>query len=283
MASRFVALGIAAAVASTAGWAQRTPTAAMVTNLEGAVKLTGAKGALPTSIGTELPSESRIEVGGGGRVVVLVFATGEEFTLSGPATAQVKTGGVEGLPVERMVRRPSAVGKVPLKSEGLAQAAVTLREGRPAEPLPLLSLARTVTLEPRPHFRWTAVDGAGPYRFELQDAAGNILYETRSTDTQLRLPETMALVPGKAYSWEISTRLANGMRYSNFGDFTIAPPELVEQAAKRRPQPGAGVSERVSFAAWLSAMELHDEARRLWSALAAERPDDVQLKALANR
>ena len=93
----------------------------------------------------------------------------------------------------------------------------------------------------------------------------------------------MALVEGRSYTWEVSARRANGMRFSNFGDFTVAPASLRAEAARLRPGADAGVSARVAWAAWLSSQELNDEARAAWSALAAERPDEPQLKALAGR
>ncbi len=48
-----------------------------------------------------------------------------------------------------------------------------------------------------------------------------------------------------------------------------------------RAAPAAPVSERVAFAAWLEQMELRDEARKYWRALATERPDDEKLRVLA--
>jgi hypothetical protein len=41
------------------------------------------------------------------------------------------------------------------------------------------------------------------------------------------------------------------------------------------------VSHRVAYAAWLEQMQLRDEARKYWKGLAAERPDDAKLRALA--
>ena len=280
----FVLASIASlALAAAPALAQRTPTVAMVTDLSGTVKLAGSRGALPSSIATELPADARIEVAAGGRVVVLVLATGDEYTLSGPVNAQVRADGLAGTPAERLARRTSPVGKVKLKGEGLAQAAVTLRSSKRQETLPLLSLAGTVTLEPRPIFRWSPVEGVGPYRFELQDANGAVLHEARTEATEVRLPESIALVDAKAYTWEVTARQANDMRFANFGDFTVATARLRAEAARLKPPQGAGVSERVAYAAWLASQDLNDEARAAWAQLAAERPDNPSLKALSER
>jgi hypothetical protein len=44
---------------------------------------------------------------------------------------------------------------------------------------------------------------------------------------------------------------------------------------------GTRRSDRVAYAAWLEQVELKDEARGVWRALAAERPQDTRLEALA--
>jgi hypothetical protein len=278
-----VATSFAVAFLALPAVAQRTPTVAMVTDLSGGVKVTGAKGSLPPGIATELPVDAQIDVAAGGKVVVLVLSTGDEFTLSGPVNARVRADGLTGTPAERLAKRQSGVGKVRLKGEGLAQAAVTMRSSKRPEMVPLLSLSGTVTLETRPTFRWSPVAGAGPYRFELQDASGAMLYEARTEAAQLRLPDSIALVEAKAYTWEVSTRQANGMRFSNFGDFTVAPAALRAEAARLKPAAGSSMSERVAYATWLASQELADEARATWAQLAAERPDTPQFKALAER
>ena len=57
--------------------------------------------------------------------------------------------------------------------------------------------------------------------------------------------------------------------------------ELRAKIDAARPKPGASVSERVAFAAWLEQLELRDEAKAYWKALAAERPDSARLKDLS--
>jgi hypothetical protein len=281
--SQAFALMLLAAAGALPTQAQRSPTVAMVADVAGVVRLTTAKGVLPSSVATELPADARAEVATNGKLVVLVLAMGEEFTLLGPVSAQIRADGVSATPAERVLRRASAVGKVRLKSEGLAQAAVTLRSSRRQETLPLRNLADTVTLETRPTFRWTPVEGAGPYRFELLDANGTVLFEARTEATQLQLPESVTLSESRPYTWEVSTRQANGMRFSNFGDFTVAAPELRAEAARLKPPAGAGVAERVAYATWLASRDLNDESRAMWAQLAAEQPDNMQLKALSGR
>jgi hypothetical protein len=86
---------------------------------------------------------------------------------------------------------------------------------------------------------------------------------------------------GVGYTWEVSARTPDGRRYVSAGDFTIATRQLRAEADALRPGAGTPVSQRVAFAVWLEQMELKDEARKYWRALAVERPEDARLKALA--
>lgn len=280
---RIATLLATALLAAAPAFAQRAAPVAMITDLAGAVKVSVPAGAVPAGLAAEIPADARIDVPAGGKLVVLVLATGDEFTLSGPVTAQAKADGLSGTPAERLVRKASSVGKVKLKSDRLVQAAVTLRASRRPEALPLLSASGTTVLDAKPVFRWKAIEGATAYRLELQDGAGKLLHEARVEATELRLPDGVKLEDGKTYSWEVSTRQANGAAYASFGDFTVATGALREQAAKLKPAAGAPVSERVAYAAWLGSQELNDEARAAWQQLSRERPDDPQLKALAGR
>jgi len=282
-AQRLACSLFASLLAAAPAFAQRAAPVAMITDLSGAVKVSGAQGALPTGLATEIPADAKIEVPAGGRLVLLVFATGDEFTLSGPVTAQARADGLAGTPTDRLVRKASAVGKVKLKPDRLVQAAVTLRSSRRPEALPLLSASGTTVLDAKPVFRWKAIEGVTAYRFELQDSSGKVLHEARTEATELRLPESVRLEDGKTYSWEVSARQANGAAFASFGDFTVAAGALREQAMKLKPAAGAPVSERVAYAAWLGSQELNDDARAIWRQLSDERPDDPQLKALAGR
>ena len=144
----------------------------------------------------------------------------------------------------------------------------------------LLSLAGTTTLDANPEFRWEAGTNA-QYRFELTDETGRSLHETEVLGGSFTLPDSMRLAGGVGYTWQVSARLSDGRRYIGAGDFRIATSELQVQASGLRPEEDAPVSERVAYAAWLEQVELRDEARKYWKSLAAERPEDAKLKALA--
>jgi hypothetical protein len=156
-----------------------------------------------------------------------------------------------------------------------------MRSGRTAARIKLLVLSGTRTLETRPEFQWREVDPELKYQFELTDDTGRLLIEAQVEGTSFKVPSSVELRDGAAYTWKVSTRVPDGRRYVNVGDFSIAPADLRAQASAIRPAPDASVSERVAFAAWLEQMELRDEARKYWRTLSAERPHDERLKALA--
>jgi hypothetical protein len=127
------------------------------------------------------------------------------------------------------------------------------------------------------------VEDSGPYRVTLFDDAGRVLHEATTTGTEHVLPPEVALAQGRRYTWEVSTRKANGVEHANFGDFAIATPRMRSEAASRRPADDAPFSQRLAFAVWLDTHELGDAARGLWRRLADERPGDEQLERMAEQ
>ena len=74
-----------------------------------------------------------------------------------------------------------------------------------------------------------------------------------------------------------------GVAPATFVMRSAATPELRSRIEAARPAPNATVAERVRYATWLEQLQLRDEARVYWKALAAERPDSHHLKELASR
>jgi hypothetical protein len=264
--------------------AQRTPgAAALVSDVQGSVRLVRGTERSPAKLLADLFPDTRLELDGGARVVMLMLASGDEVAVRGPASALLAADGVTATPREAMSKRTTGVGGVQLRRKDLAQAAIVMRKTDQTVRPPLLSLAGTYTLENPPVFRWTAVEASGPYRVTLFDDAGKVLYEATTTATQHTLPGSVALARDRRYTWEVSTRKANGVEHANFGDFALAAPELGEEARRRRPRGDSPFSERLAYAVWLDTQELGDAARDVWKALAAERPADEKLKQMAEQ
>ncbi len=252
---------------------------AIVTDVSG--KVTGPA---PISILSEIRADARLGLAPGARLVALYINSGDEYIFSGPSQIQFQAAGPNMISGSKPQKRASPVSKsgaVTIKPVGVTQAAFVMRGGRATARIRLLSLSGTKTLESSPEFRWNAIEPGMKYRFELTDDTGHSLYDSEVDATSLTLPASVTLKEGSAYTWEVSTRTPDNRRYVSAGDFTIADAGLRAQAQTLRPEPGAPVSDRVAYAAWLEQMELRDEARKYWQALAKERPDDEKLKALA--
>jgi len=270
---------MSAALSTPVAAAAAGPGVAIVTDVVG--KVTGQG---PVAILTEIAADTRLEIEPGARLVALYLKSGDEYIFSGPSKIQFQVGGPNVLSGAKPQKRASPVGKgsnVTIKPVNVTQAAYVMRSGRTTARIKLLSLSGTRTLESSPEFRWQAIEPGMKYRIELTDDTGHSLYDSELESTSLKLPETIVLKEGASYTWEVSTRTPGNRRFVSAGDFSIADEALRAQAQSLRPAPGAAVSDRVAYAAWLEQMELRDEARRYWQILVRERPDDKKLKALA--
>ena len=270
------AIGLLAA-AGVSAYAQPV---AMVTDVSGRVA-----GPAPITILAEIPANARLQLEPGARLVALYLKSGDEYTFSGPAQVHFDADAPRTANGAKPRKKGSPIGKggnVTIRPVGVAQAAFVMRSGRSTARIRLLALSGTKTLEAAPEFRWREIEPGARYRFEITDDTGKSVYETEVADTSVRLPASVQLREGASYTWEVSARAADGRRYVSAGDFSIATSGLRAEAEALRPAPGAPVSERVAYAAWLEQVELRDEARTYWRALSAERPADPKLKALAD-
>jgi hypothetical protein len=252
---------------------------AMVTDVSG--RVTGQD---PVTILSELRADARVQVERGAKLVVMYLRSGDEYVFTGPAQIQFRAAEPQVLSGASPQRKASPIirgGNVTIRPAGVGQGAFVMRSARPTARIKLLALSGTRTLDAVPEFRWQEIEPGVKYRFELTDDTGKLLHEAEVAGNALKLPAAVPLREGVGYTWGLSARLGDGRRYTSSGDFSLAPAALRAQAMSLRPREGAPVSERVAFAAWLEQVELKDEARKYWKALALERPEAPRLKALA--
>jgi hypothetical protein len=233
---------------------------------------------------SRIARDARIQIGEGGRLVVIYLRSGDQYTFSGPA--QIEFGATEprvlaGTKPRRQASPLSRVDNPTIRSTDVTPGGLVMRGTLRSARIRLLGPAGTVTLETAPEFRWEEPEPKATYRFELFDGSGRSLYEASATGGVLRLVPAVQLLEGERYTWELSARLADGRRYVSSADFSVAPARLRAEADELRPAAGAPVSDRVAYAVWLDHVNLKDEARKYWKALAAERPDDARLRELA--
>ncbi|MDB5905682.1 MAG: hypothetical protein JWM26_4560 [Betaproteobacteria bacterium] len=257
---------------------------AMVSDLQGKATLIAGTARTRLSMLAELEPDAQVELDAGARMVALYLDGSGEYLVTGPALVAIRAQQPQSIKGAAAQKRPvlgGKAGEVRLKSAGAAQGALVMRSAGPKGRIRLLNPGGTRTVETPPEFRWQFEAAGVAYRFELLDETGKLLYETEVKGTAATLPETVALAENAAYTWTVSTRLADGRKYSSTSDFSIAPANVRQQVAALRPAGTAPVSDKVAYAAWLEQLELKDEARKVWRALAAERPGDARLESLA--
>ncbi len=272
------ALGALSAPAEAAG-------VAMVTDLQGKANASSDGRSRELTILAELEAGATVQLGAGATCVALYLDAGDEYVFKGPATIEFGAGQPNVKSGARPERRNLSLGtggrEVRIRPVGMAQGAMVMRGPRTDARIQLLSLSRTRTLETQPEFRWTGLQPGLKYRFELSDETGAVLHEAQIEATSLKLPAGIRLREGVPHTWEVSTRLPDGKKYSSSAEFAVAPAELRARAEALRPSASTPLSTRIAFAAWLDQVELRDEARKIWKTASAERPEDATLKTLA--
>jgi hypothetical protein len=149
----------------------------------------------------------------------------------------------------------------------VTEAATALRSV--AKPIPALTLARGLTLETRPAFRWQAVEPGLEYQFTLRDASDNTVLARRVHEPVVDLATDIALLPGQAYRWTVSAKTAAGVSYASTYRFAVADRGRAEQVENFRPGDDAPLAEQVAFTVWLGQMGFADDAARLRERLSA--------------
>ena len=261
---------------------------AMVTDLQGKATTAGTDGRpRDLTILAEVAAGAQVQVSAGATLVALYLDSGDEYVVKGPAAVAFKASQPEGISGAKPEKRGPSLGKggkdIRIKPIGVAQGAMVMRGFRTGARIQLLNLHKTRTLETQPEFRWQELQPGVKYQFELADDTGRSVHEAQVEATSFKLPANVALKEGVPYTWEVSTRLNDGRKYSSSADFAVAPADIRAQAAALRPASSAPLSSRIAYAAWLDQVELKDEARKYWKTAAAERPEDPRLKALAEQ
>ena len=260
---------------------------AIVTDLQGKATTSGDAGSPNLTILAELQAGVRVQLAAGATLVALYLDAGDEYLFKGPAAIVFGPAKPEVVSGEKPEKRSAPLGKagrdVRIKPVGIAQAAIVMRGSHANARIQLLNLHQTHTLETRPEFRWQELRPGLKYGFKLSDDTGRTVFEAQVGATSFKLPASVQMKDGVLYTWEVSTRLPDGRKYASSADFAIAPADVRTQAEALRPGSAAPLSSRVAYAAWLDQMDLKDEARSYWQAAAAERPEDLRLKGLAER
>ncbi len=255
---------------------------AMVTDIEGTATITLAGKTQDATILTVIEAGSQLQLRAGATLTTLYLGAGNEFVFKGPALVTIRASGPEVLSGDNPQTRSPTVGKaVRIKPAGLTQAAVVMRSLSDNRRIRMLNFDATLILDRVAEFRWQGLAEEMTYLFELADDTGRMLHRGTAPSSAYTLPPELPLQDGASYRWTVSTSPSRARQTSTVGNFQMATAGLRDQVNAMRPDAMAPVSENVAYAAWLEQVDLKDEARKVWRALAAERPAEMLFRKLA--
>lgn len=254
---------------------------ALVTDVAGTAQVEGA-GKL--ALLAELPTGRILKLEAGARATLLFLDGGAQFAVSGPGRYEISRNGLETRAGAMPQRRGLPLGPVAaprLKSAGVSQATLVMR-GLPTLPqAQALEPKDTWILDAAQPFAWSAVEGASGYRFVLRDGLENTVYSAETAATSLHLPDSVALESGAAYAWSIEALPPQRRGRPSTASFQVMEPDRREALRALRPAANAPFADRVTYALMLENSGATQAAGRLWSELAAQRPQEPGLAARA--
>lgn len=250
---------------------------AIVTDVQGAASY-GNTAANPLAILSPLNIGDRVRLAAGARLAMLFYADGAQFEARGPGTVFLEAArpkSADGAIVES--RQMAGGSGVRLKSGGLVQGALVMRN------VSLRVVAPdALVLSTQPELAWTDSRSEASYDVALFDATGARVFETTTHTRSATLPESVKLAADQSYALQVSARLRGALVQTARAEFTVASEALRAQAQKLAPKAAdAPVAEKVTYALWLDQNDLRDEAKKWWSALARERPEQSGLRERA--
>lgn len=251
----------------------------LVTDISGLAEADG-RGRLVVM--AELPDGAALNVAPGARVVAIDLGSGREYVLtagrytvekSGPSEVGGKAVAGSALPAGRLPAVKIATGRV-------AQATLVMRSAR--KPVTGLSPNHTAVSTTTPTLRWPDNPDASAYRVTLSDPGGRTVFDsTVPTKAGITLSASESLQPGNRYTWRVEALREGRVLAEHRGDFSVLGATDIQRLGQFRTGEGAEFSRRALYAALLMEAGAGDEAKAIWQALRAERPDDPGLAKLA--
>ncbi len=240
----------------------------------------------PAHITDAVMPERLLSLEPGARLVVVFLKTGTEQVFAGPAQIRFKPdGGVEGGQAASTRRLQALQGKLQLRPAALAQASVVMKEmvfepGFRIDDWPRLKPSGPGLLDPSAEFTWAPLAGA-KYTLRITDDQRRPVLEVTGIEARLKLPVPSPLRSGRTYGWSLVAECPDGSRRSETGHFRLLDETEREGLQAAKPGPEAGFADRLLYASLLDQLEVKDEAKALWQALARERPEDPNLRRLS--
>lgn len=269
-------------VAVISGQANAADTVALVSDVSGNVMVKTNGGSSPAKLLAAIPLGARFDLPAGAKLSMIYVAKGDEYRLSGPGSYQVEASSPQTLSGNAPAKQASIGGALSgkkIRPENVAQATLTMRGSKKVRhSLGPLTPSGSITLADPLQLHWREPTDELTYQIQLIDSQNNVLVSKEITGNTFILPREIPLVSGGYYIWNITTTMPDGSLVTSSAQFKTASKETREQAANLRPKKGGPVAERVAYGLWLEAENLAYEAHRVWVELAAEFPDQPNLR-----
>lgn len=261
---------------------------AMTTDVQGKAWIVDGGKQTPLGIMAYLPSGAKLHLDKGAHVSVTYFAQPREYTLNGPTQAIIEANEPRSDNGSSNIVRRSLD---PKQSNATQQYSARQRDHQALATFEMKALGTLQLGQPadtklvnRPdEFTWQALPNAKRYTFTLRNAQGDLLHQTSSASTQIKLPAHVKLLPGENYRWTVEAIDNTGGSQSASTEFSLLDNTTRTALTQRKPKPGASFSDRLIYATMLDNAGATQEANGYWKELAKERPQDETLKQLGAR
>ena len=256
---------------------------AMITDLKGSVYLAGKGKAAPLAVLSYLPPGEEIILDAGAQVVVTYFAQSTEFSFKGPGRIAIHVQEAKALKGSAETRRldneKSGAALKFVQSGKLTFATVEMRALTFVKPT-LLSPVNTKIASLTPVFKWKGLDDIEKYLMTLTDEQGQIVQQVEVATNSWTVPDNL-LRRGATYRWKVEAFLKTGDKLNAQGGFSVADLATVSRINAKQPVADARFSDKVTYAIFLEEEGFRESAKSVWQELAAQRPDDPNLKRRA--
>lgn len=274
-----VSLVFAAIISNQANAAD---TVALISDVSGNVAVKTSGSSSPAKLLGAIPLGARIDLPEGAKLSMIYVAKGDEYRLSGPGSYQVDASSLQTISGNAPAKQASIGGALSgkrIRSENTVQATLTMRGvkkiRRSLEPL---TPSGSITLADPLQLHWVEPTEGLAYQIQLIDSQNKALVSKEVTGNTFTLPQEIPLVSGGYYVWNLSTTIPDGSLVTSSAQFRVASNETREQASKLKPGKNGTVSERVAYGLWLEGENLEREARLVWEELAADYPDEPNIR-----
>ena len=257
-------------------------TVALISDVSGDVTIKTGSGSSPAKLLAAIPLGAKIDLSKGAKLTMIYVVKGDEYKLSGPGNYQVDASfpqTIKGSPPAKQVSLGGALNGKKIHSENVAQATLTMRGIKKTKPsLDPLAPSGTVTLADPLQLQWREPVTGLAYQIQLIDSQNKVLFSKEVIGNTFTLPREISLSSSDYYEWNLSTTTPDGSLVTSSAKFRVASNEIRAQAAKLRPGKDGTISERIAYGLWLEGENLGYEARLYWNELAAEFPDQPNVR-----